>query len=93
MPAVSRLGDKCSGHGPYPPRPSTSASGNVFINGIAAHRLGDSWDTHCAVSCHDSVLAAGSATVFVNGKPLARIGDSVACGSTVSEGSPNVFAG
>jgi uncharacterized Zn-binding protein involved in type VI secretion len=29
----------------------------------------------------------------VNGKPICRVGDSVSCGSTMAEGSPNVFAG
>jgi uncharacterized Zn-binding protein involved in type VI secretion len=36
MPAVSRLGDNCTGHGCWPPRPSTGASPNVRVNGIAA---------------------------------------------------------
>lgn len=95
MPAVSRLGDQCTGHGPWPPRLSTGASPDVFVNGIAAHRQGDSWAVHCSPTpaCHASVLANGSATVFANGKPLARIGDPVACGSSVAQGSANVFAG
>lgn len=96
MPAVSRLGDNCTGHGCWPPRPSTGASPNVFVNGIAAHRQGDAWAAHTCPAIpetHASVLAAGSATVFANGKPLGRIGDPVACGSTVAQGSPNVFAG
>ncbi len=95
MPAVTRLGDICTGHGAYPPRASTGASSNVFINGIAAHRQGDSWAVHCDPSptCHASNLAQGSASVYVNGKPLGRVGDAVACGSSVAAGSPNVFAG
>lgn len=94
MPAVSRLGDMCTGHGCFPPRPSTGGSGNVFVNGIPVHRQGDGWATHCCgPSCHASVLASGSGSVFVNGKAIARIGDPVACGSAVSQGSSNVFAG
>lgn len=95
MPAVTRLGDQCTGHGAWPPRPSSSASPNVFVNGIAAHREGDGWAVHCdpLPSCHASVLAAGSSTVYVNGKQLGRIGDPVACGSSVATGSGNVFAG
>lgn len=93
--AVTRLGDNGSGHGSYPPRPNDEASDDVFINGIGAHREGDHWVTHCnsTPSCHDSVLASGSSTVYVNSKELGRIGDPVACGSTVAEGSPDVFAG
>ncbi|MFK4072731.1 PAAR domain-containing protein [Ectopseudomonas khazarica] len=96
MPAVSRLGDNCTGHGCWPPRPSTGASPNVRVNGIAAHRQGDAWAPHTCPTIpetHASVLAAGSTTVRVNGKQLARIGDPVACGSTVAQGSANVFAG
>lgn len=95
MPAVTRLGDSCTGHGAYPPRASISASPNVFINGIAAHRQGDSWAVHCDPSpaCHASNLTQGSASVYVNGKQLGRVGDAVACGSSVATGSPDVFAG
>jgi len=96
MPAVTRLGDSCSGHGCWPPRPSTGASPDVFVNGIAVHRQGDAWAPHTCPTIpetHDSVLAAGSSTVYVNGKQIGRIGDPVACGSTVATGSANVFAG
>ncbi|WP_423838651.1 PAAR domain-containing protein [Thauera propionica] len=94
MPAVTRLGNRCTGHGCWPPRPSTSAAASVFVNGIAVHRVGDSWATHCCKrSCHSSVLAGGSSTVFAEGKGVGRIGDPVACGSRVAQGSPNVFAG
>lgn len=96
MPAVTRKGDACTGHGCWPPRPSTGASANVYANGIAVHRQGDAWAAHtCPIipETHASVLANGSATVFANGKPLGRIGDPVACGSSVAAGSANVFAG
>ena len=94
MPAVTRLGDQCTGHGCFSPRPSTAASGNVFVNGIGVHRLGDSWATHCCgIPCHAGTLANGSGSVFVNGKPAGRIGDSVSCGSVVAQGSQNVFFG
>ena len=95
MPAVTRLGDSCTGHGTWPPRPSTSGSGDVFVNGISAHRQGDAWAVHCndVPVCHAGALATGSGTVFVNGKQLGRVGDSVSCGSSVAAGSGNVFAG
>lgn len=94
MPAVTRLGDVCTGHGCFPPRPSSSASGDVFVNGIAVHRQGDSWSSHCCgPACHGGALASGSGTVFVNGKMIGRIGDPVDCGSAVAVGSSNVFAG
>lgn len=90
MPAVARLTDVCTGHGSCAPRPSVTGSNDVFVNGLAAHRLSDGWAMHCT---HTSVLAGGSQTVYANGLELGRIGDPVACGSLVATGSPNVFAG
>lgn len=95
MPAVTRLGDICSGHGCFPSRPSVSASPDVFAEGIAVHREGDSWELHgCAVCApHGGVLSSGSGTVFVNGKQIGRIGDPISCGSSVATGASTVFAG
>lgn len=94
MPAVARLGDKDTGHGSWPPRPSTSGSPNVFINGIAALRVDDTYGPHTSGSnTHSGTVVSGSGTVKVNGKSLARIGDDVSCGSAIAQGSPNVFAG
>lgn len=94
MPAVARLGDQCTGHGCFPPRPSSSGASTVFANGIAVHRQDDAWESHCCgPACHGSTTSAGSGTVFVEGKPVARIGDAVACGSAIAEGSENIFIG
>ena len=99
MPAVTRLGDICTGHECFPPRKSTSGSPNVFVNGISAHRQSDSWEAHTCTHAdtphgtHGGSLASGSGTVYVNGKQLGRIGDPVDCGSSVATGSGNVYAG
>lgn len=95
MPGVAFLGVKCTGHGDWPPRVNDQASPNVFVNGNAVHRQSDHWVTHCnsTPQCHDSTLSSGSGTVFVNGLQCGRIGDPIGCGSVISEGSPNVFAG
>lgn len=94
MPAAHRLGDICTGHGCYPPRPNIEGSPNVFVNGLPSHRQNDAWMPHCCgSSCHGGQAANGSSSVFVNGKPKCRIGDSVNCGSTMASGSPNVFVG
>lgn len=96
IPPVTRLGDYCTGHGCWPPRPSSGASPNVFCNSIPVHRDTDSWAPHtCPLipETHASVLAAGSPTVFANGLQVGRIGDPVACGSSVATGSGNVFCG
>ena len=95
MPAVTRKGDTCTGHGCFPPRASVQGSGNVFVNSITVNRQSDGWATHCCPppTCHGSVLSSGSSTVFANGLQVGRIGDPVACGSSVAVGSGNVFAG
>lgn len=94
MPAISRLGDECTGHGCFPPRVNDEASNNVFVNGIGVHREGDHWVVHtCGDKSHDGIASKGSSTVFVNGKPAMRVGDLISCGSAVAEGSSNVFIG
>jgi uncharacterized Zn-binding protein involved in type VI secretion len=94
MPAVTRIGDSCTGHGCFPPRVNDQGSDNVFINNLNCHRKTDHWVTHCCgPSCHDSNLSKGSGSVFVNNLDIARIGDPIACGSAIAQGSANVFAG
>ena len=92
MPAVTRLGDLCTGHGCFPPRPSIEASPNVFANFIPVHRQTDAWAVHCCKKCHGGVLAQGSPNVYANFLQVGRIQDPVSCGSRVAAGSPNVFA-
>lgn len=96
MPTISILGDQCTGHGSWPPRSNNSASPNVTAGGVAVHRQGDGWATHCnpVPVCHASVLASGSGTVTINNKQCGRIGDPVACGSSVAgPGVPSVTVG
>ena len=93
MPGVVRLGDRCSGHDCFPPRPCISASPNVFTNGKGTHRVGDSWAKHCCGKhCHTGIAVNGSSTVLVNGKGVFRQGDLINCGSKGNECSPNVIA-
>jgi len=96
MPGAARLGDSCTGHGCWPSRTNNQASDDVIINGLGAHRIGDTWNAHTCPAIpetHASTQAVGSSSVFVNGKALARIGDGVACGSFVATGSSNVVVG
>ncbi len=95
MPAVTRLGDACTGHGCFPARPSSGGSPAVFANGTAVHREGDGWSAHACPDTppHGGALASGSSTVFAEGRQLGRIGDPVDCGSGVAAGSGDVFAG
>lgn len=97
MPGIVRLGDTSTGHAHcYPARPNTEASGDVMVNGLGAHRVGDAWAAHGACkdhSPHGGSAASGSGTVFVNGRPICRIGDAVSCGDAMATGSNNVIAG
>lgn len=94
MPSVTRIGDFCSGHGCWPPRPSITGSSDVFTNGLNTVRVSDGYLVHCCkYACHPGQLAQGSSSVFVNGLPIGRIGDAVNCGSVAAQGSMNVFAG
>jgi len=96
MPPQARLGDPGSGHGSFPATPITAGSGNVFVNGKPAARLGDSLAPHGSPSpspSHGRAIAVGSSTVFINGKPAARMGDAINCGGAVAAGSGNVFTG
>jgi uncharacterized Zn-binding protein involved in type VI secretion len=68
------------------------ASGNVFVNGKGAVRIGDAVAGHGPAIHAGPVMAAGSGTVFVNGIAVCRSGDKATCGDAAS-GSGNVFAG
>lgn len=100
MPACAKDGNNCSGHGEYPPRPNTSSSPTVFVNGRGILRESDTWANHCDnhSHCHTSFLVQGdeSGTVFANSHGVARIGDPISgngCLSTIVVGSGNVFVG
>ncbi|MBR2216402.1 MAG: PAAR domain-containing protein [Selenomonadaceae bacterium] len=105
MPAATRLGDTTTGvcdlglpDCPHSRTGTNSAvSGNVFINGLGAHRLGDTGSTNCPHGgTFQSVAASG--TVFINGKGAVRVGDATTClvcgqSGTHTTGSGNVFIG
>jgi uncharacterized Zn-binding protein involved in type VI secretion len=77
MPAAIRIGDPTSCGDTI-----AAGSGNVFINGIPATRLGDATAGHpCGPP---TVTNSGAATVFVNGIPLCRVGDTIAPHGTCS---------
>ena len=92
--ASTRQGDKGTGHGGFGPRPSNGGSSDIFINGIPAHGVGDSWASHSdGNSSHSSTAGGGSSSVYINGKAISRVSDSVACGSKIAHGSETVFSG
>jgi uncharacterized Zn-binding protein involved in type VI secretion len=98
MAAVALLGATCSGHGAFPPRPSSEAlNTTVFIEGKPVHCLGDPWTEHTDnETVHGGTIASGSSNVYVGGRPMARIGDGIAngCASLISNGCANtVYCG
>lgn len=97
MPAICVLGDECTGHSCFPPRPNIEASGqDVLVNGKPVHLEGDRWDYHKCPhkdNAHDGYLLKSSGSVNINGIGVGRTGDPISCGSKVGEGSPDVNAG
>ena len=86
MPGVTRKSTDSAGG------KLAAGSGDVFVNGAEAVRIGDAVTGH-GVAPHDSpTMAAGSGSVFVNGIAVCRAGDAATCGHSAS-GSGDVFAG
>jgi uncharacterized Zn-binding protein involved in type VI secretion len=94
MPAIVKLGNICSGHNGFPPRPNVGASGDIFMENLGTVRVGDPFAVHCKPSfgCHSGVEASGSPNVYANNRPVARVGDAISCGSVCAQGASTVFA-
>jgi uncharacterized Zn-binding protein involved in type VI secretion len=88
MPAVVRLGDRCSAHDSCQPRPSITASEDTAVNGKGVVRV---TDKYAECNGYEAVQESGSPDVFINSLPVARVGDSLDDGSTNIEGSPDFF--
>jgi uncharacterized Zn-binding protein involved in type VI secretion len=103
MPAVSRAGDtvlSIDGTGYKCRQPMETSVGevnsnNVFANGILIVIQGKKVAPHPKGGCvpDESALTAGSSTVKIGGKGMGRIGDDYGGINTITQGSPNVFAG
>ena len=92
---ICDVGEECCPHGRA--GVNTSGSADVYCNGIAIHRRGDSGTCRC-VHGGSYVSTSASTTVFANGKGITRINDSTVCegcgcSGTHVGGSPNVFVG
>ena len=96
MPGIVRVGDKCTGHGCWPPRPAIQGSPSVFVNQKAVVRQGDKYAIHCKECsdkrpCHDGAVIKASSNIFINGIEAVRVGDPLNCGSAASNASTDTF--
>lgn len=83
---------------PSPPCPLnsptsvSSASPNVFVEGMPAARHGDSIIPH-PLGCGGGTIISSASKTFVNGRLIALNGDSTTCGGSVVSGASKTFAG
>lgn len=92
MNVAVRLNDLSSGHGCFPPQPSTSACSKVYVEGRLAVRVGDTWAPHtCGDNTHNATSSVGSMKVMIEGKGAVRVNDSLSCGSLAQTGASKVF--
>ncbi len=91
---AAKVGDIGTDHDGYPPTAIITGSGDVFIDGLPAARVGDALAPHAKPKhpLHPRQIASGSSTVLVNNKPLAITGGEVNCGGVVM-GSGSVIVG
>jgi uncharacterized Zn-binding protein involved in type VI secretion len=90
---ATRMGDICSGHGCFPPRPSCSGSPSVFCNSLPVKRMGDIFLPHACPGSppHMGIQALGCPSVMANSLPWSGVPHPVSCGSVNLTGSPSVF--
>ena len=88
MPAITRKGDKSTGHDNCAPVEAIEGANNFLVNGKPVVLVGDKYASHgCLVhSSHQGQLSGGSPSFFVNGRAVGRVGDPISCGRTVAEG-------
>jgi uncharacterized Zn-binding protein involved in type VI secretion len=98
MPAVSRLGDKSTGHGGFAPTAMiTTPVAKTYFDGkypgvvspnckFAAHTRGNT--THNSDIRYPS---SGASKTNIEGFKAARIGDDLSDGDAIAQGSPKSF--
>ncbi len=95
MPAVTRVGDKCTGHDNCPAVPLVEGDSTILVNGKPIGVVGCAYQSHSCTThtSHTPHIAQGAPYVFAHGKAVARVGDAVDCGGTVAQGSSNISVG
>lgn len=96
MPAITRKGDTCTGHGGWPPRASVEGTSRFTVSGSEAHLEGHAWAAHTNPSIpetHAGTLASGAPRFTIGGLQVGRVGDPVDCGSSVATGEDRFTIG
>ena len=98
MPAVTRIGDKSTGHGCFPPTVMiTTPVAKTYFNGKFPGVVSPNckWAAHiCGNQTHNSdqrYPTSGASKTYIEGNKVARIADSIACGDAIGQGSSNSF--
>ena len=98
MPSVSRIGDKSTGHGGFPPTAMISTPvSKTYFNG----KLAGVVSSNCKFAphtqgrtVHNSDIRypnSGSSKTSIEGFKVARIGGSLVDGDAIAQGSANSF--
>ena len=93
---VSRIGDVCTGHGSFPPRPLVEGTDDFVVGNSPASKVGDNLAPHGSPSPsppHGGTVASGSSTYYIANQQIARIGDPVSCGSAMAQGEGTFVVG
>jgi len=98
MPAITRLGDKSTGHDCFPPTVMiTTPVAKTYFNGKFPGVVSPNckWAAHtCRTQTHNSdqrYPTSGASKTYIEGKLAARIADPIACGDAIGQGSSNSF--
>lgn len=89
MPAISRKGDKSTGHDKCPGVEAVEGADDFLVKGMPVVLEGDKYAPHGCENhqIHQGTLAGGSPAFTLHGRAVGRIGDPISCGGTIAEGA------
>lgn len=89
MPAISRKGDKSTGHDKCPGVEAVEGADDFLVKGMPVVLEGDKYAPHGCENhqIHQGTLAGGSPAFTIHGRAVGRIGDPISCGGTIAEGA------
>lgn len=89
MPAISRKGDKSTGHDKCPGVEAVEGADDFLVKGMPVVLEGYKYAPHGCENhqIHQGTLAGGSPAFTIHGRAVGRIGDPISCGGTIAEGA------